>query len=67
MAGNEGARNNLGVLEGDFGNMDEAFEDCGISGEHGTMHQLTMLFEKCKVSRESIDQLWQLTLILVPR
>ena len=30
MAGNEGARNNLGVLEGDFGNMDEAFEDCSM-------------------------------------
>jgi TPR repeat protein len=58
MAGNENARNNLGVIEGDFGNMDRALKHLKISasaGEHQAMRQLTMLFEKGEVSRESID------------
>ena len=58
MAGNEGARCNLGSLEANSGNMERAVKHWTIAasaGDYGAMHELRVGFEKGYVSRESID------------
>jgi TPR repeat protein len=58
MAGNEVARYNVGCLEAQSGKIERAVKHLKISasaGDHKSMRQLTMLFEKGEVSRESIN------------
>ena len=58
MAGHEVARNNLGCLELDSGNMERAIKHWIIAasaGEYLSMHALITCFEEGVVSRESVD------------
>jgi predicted DNA-binding transcriptional regulator len=58
MAGHEVARYNLGVMEDNSGNMEKAMKHWIIAasaGEYDALHQLTVLYKKGLVSRESID------------
>ena len=58
MAGHELARYNLGGLEYDSGNIEQAVKHMTIAASAGNylaMHALTMCFENDFVSRESID------------
>ena len=58
MAGHEGARFNLGMMEYNSGNMERAVKHWGIAASAGcydAMHELRTCFEKGYVSRESID------------
>jgi TPR repeat protein len=59
MAGHEGARNNLGLMEKNkSGNMERAVKHWIIgasAGAFGSMHNLLVSFEEGAVSRESID------------
>jgi len=58
MAGHEVARCNLGNLEGKSGHIERAVKHLGIAASAGcyiAMHHLIKLFEKGRVSRESID------------
>ena len=58
MAGHELARNNLGLLEAQSGNMEQAVKHWTIgasAGDYIAMHLLRIWFEQGAVSRESID------------
>ena len=58
MAGNEGARYNLGNLETEFGNTEQAIKHWTIAasaGHYMAMHNLLIALEDREVSRESID------------
>ena len=58
MAGHEVARYNLGNLETELGNMEQAIKHWTIAasaGHYRAMHNLIKLFELDAVSRESID------------
>jgi hypothetical protein len=58
MAGREGARFNLGILEAQSGNIERAVKHWTIgasAGDFGAMHELRTLFEQGFISRESID------------
>jgi TPR repeat protein len=58
MAGHEMARYNLGAIEYNSGNVEQAIKHWKIAASAGcyrAMHELRSFFEKGKVSRESID------------
>jgi TPR repeat protein len=58
MAGHEGARNNLGIIEVNSGNIERAVKHWTISASGGcyqSMHELRTLFEQGFISRESIN------------
>jgi len=58
MAGNEGARFNVGIIEAESGNMERALKHWIIAasaGHYKAMFQLKIGFEIGLVSRESID------------
>jgi TPR repeat protein len=58
MAGDEEARYNLGCLENNSGNSERAFKHLTIAACAGcfrAMHALQVLFQKGRVSRESIN------------
>ena len=60
MAGHEVARNNLGVMECNSGNMERAVKHWTIgasAGGYKAMHHLRLCFEKGYVSSESIDSI----------
>jgi TPR repeat protein len=58
MAGDEGARCNLGVMEAESRNMERALKHWTIgasAGHYDAMYNLLVALEKGYVSRESID------------
>jgi TPR repeat protein len=58
MAGHEMARNNLGVIEYNSGNVERAVKHWTIAasaGEYLAMHHLKLCFERGHVSRESVS------------
>ena len=58
MAGHDGARYNLGCMEGNSGNMERAVKHWTIAasaGDYTSMDIVRRCFEKGQVSRESID------------
>ncbi len=58
MAGHEVARYNLGCMDHESGHIERAVKHLGIAASAGcyiAMHHLIKLFEKGRVSRESID------------
>jgi hypothetical protein len=58
MAGHEMARSNLGVMEYNSGNMEQAVKHWTIGASAGcyqSMQYLRLYFEKGYVSRESIN------------
>jgi TPR repeat protein len=58
MAGHEVTRYNLGIMEYDSGNKEQAIKHWTIAasaGYFGAMHALRTFFEKGHISRESID------------
>jgi TPR repeat protein len=58
MAGNEAARNSLGCIEFESGNIERAMKHWTIGASAGgyiAMHHLRICFEKGHVSRESIN------------
>jgi TPR repeat protein len=58
MAGHEAARYDLGAMEYNSGNIEQAIKHSAIAasaGDYNAMHQLKKFFEKGVVSRESID------------
>jgi TPR repeat protein len=60
MAGHEGARYNLGIMEKQSGNMERAIKHLTISASAGcyrSIQHLKICFEKGVVSRESIDSI----------
>jgi hypothetical protein len=70
MAGNEVAQNNQGGLEAQFGNIEQSVNNwtiAALAGCYESMHVLITWFELGLVSRQSMDSVWQLTIILVPR
>jgi TPR repeat protein len=57
MAGHDRARNNLGHMESQSGNMEQAVKHWKIAasaGHYTAMHQLTVFYEKGYGSRKSI-------------
>jgi hypothetical protein len=60
MLGHELARNNLGCMEAESGNMDHAVKHLTIAasaGDFQSMQYLRLCFEKGYVSKESIDSI----------
>ena len=60
MAGHELARNNVGSLEVELGNMERAVKHLTISASAGCFHamdNLLIALEDREVSRESIDSI----------
>jgi TPR repeat protein len=58
VAGHEGARNNIGIIEAESRNIERAFKHWIIAasaGEYHAMNRLRSFFEKGLVSRETID------------
>jgi hypothetical protein len=58
MAGHEMARNNIGTLEYNSGNIERAVKHWKIAAstaDHRAMHELRTLFEEGLVSRDAID------------
>jgi TPR repeat protein len=58
MAGDEVARNNLGTMEIESGNMERAVKHWMIAasvGHYDAMHNMLVAFHNGVVSRESID------------
>jgi TPR repeat protein len=58
MAGHEVARYNLGIIEYEYGNMEQALKHLKIAASAGNylvMNNLLDAFQKGLVSRESID------------
>jgi TPR repeat protein len=58
MAGNDVARNNIGTMEAESGNMEQAvkhFTIAASAGDYDSMLNLLILFKDGLISRESID------------
>jgi len=58
MAGHEGARYKLGILESNLGNMERAVKHCMIAASAGGSHAMQMLitlFKQGFVNRESVN------------
>ena len=68
MTGHEVARNNLGTIEAQSGNMERAVKHWMISasaGHYDAMHNMLVAFNNGVVSRESIDSIS--SLLTTPR
>ena len=70
MAGNEVARYNLGIMEKQSGNMERAVKHLTIASSAGcysSMDNLRIAFEFVLLVENQLTQLWQLTIVPVPR